>query len=912
MKNTLLNKLLCFALCVAMAAAMVTVPAFAANSDIGPHEHQWEEKSTYEGYNCELGNCWMYYEECSICHAQKQIAFRKYDGKKGEHQFAETVIKTDCPVNDRIEQVCSICHAIKVVAQGGHNWTTDGPEKPGAICTESSTQDYICSNCGATKTEKTGKWGSHSFETVTTTATCTENGMSLLRCTKCGYETNQKVIEYAKGHKWTGGTNHTEERTCSVCGEVAPATDHTYDGWKTDSSSHWQECTKCGEKSGFGAHTYNTSGRCTVCGYGKPADVKHNFGGWVSDATNHWKECSDCGFKSGLDTHSFNSSGKCIYCGYTKTSGCNHSWSITKRNGVFNHYEKCDICGETRSVSCTWDGNRTYCTDDLYCACGNKVQEGQRKHNFGTWICHDDSHEHHCLNIGCQYVEGGAHTYQTISGLVVCSQCRYVDRSASAAHTHSLGTADCTGHAVCSTCGATVSAPANSSNHVGATEIRNAVAATTDKAGYTGDTYCKACGQVISKGETIPALTAAHTHSYTILTEDASGHWHQCQCGAKSGFSGHSGGTATCSTQATCSVCGESYGSLDHSNHAGGTRVDGAKAAAAGVPGYTGDVHCLGCGELISAGKSIDALSTNHTHSYVTKSDSVSHWQECACGERKDEADHVFANGFCSVCGAKEPEKLQAHVHTYDTVWHSDATSHWHQCTACGEMAERTTHNSVNGVCADCGMSTARQEGLAQVEMDKRTAEAELAGNENVATMFSDVEKDQWYSVHVQRVVDYGLMNGMDSSFGTNSYTRRIQVMIILARMNSVEEATNTEWEYMQDVAEDWALTNGIAEEGSRSEDITRSELVLMLWRNAGKVKTDTDLSRFADVGELTGDTAEAMKWAVSVGVIDGRSSSDGRLLACPNDKAPRSEIAKILATYIDATAGDIIDVTAF
>ena len=76
MKNTLLNKLLCFALCVAMAAAMVTVPAFATSAESEPCEHQWVEKATEEGYNCEKGTCWMYYKECNLCGAIEIIARR--------------------------------------------------------------------------------------------------------------------------------------------------------------------------------------------------------------------------------------------------------------------------------------------------------------------------------------------------------------------------------------------------------------------------------------------------------------------------------------------------------------------------------------------------------------------------------------------------------------------------------------------------------------------------------------------------------------------------------------------------------------------------------------------------------------------------------------------------------------------
>lgn len=47
----------------------------------------------------------------------------------------------------------------------------------------------------------------------------------------------------------------------------------------------------------------------------------------------------------------------------------------------------------------------------------------------------------------------------------------------------------------------------NPDNHAGGTEIRNAVAATAEKDGYTGDVYCLGCGQMIRKGEVIGRLT---------------------------------------------------------------------------------------------------------------------------------------------------------------------------------------------------------------------------------------------------------------------------------------------------------------------------------------------------------------------------------------------------------------------
>ena len=56
------------------------------------------------------------------------------------------------------------------------------------------------------------------------------------------------------------------------------------------------------------------------------------------------------------------------------------------------------------------------------------------------------------------------------------------------------------------------------------TELRNAASATCTKAGYTGDTYCKDCGELVSKGKSIAAL--GHSCKATVTkqpTMDAEG-----------------------------------------------------------------------------------------------------------------------------------------------------------------------------------------------------------------------------------------------------------------------------------------------------------------------------------------------------------------------------------------------------
>ena len=111
-------------------------------------------------------------------------------------------------------------------------------------------------------------------------------------------------------------------------------------------------------------------------------------------------------------------------------------------------------------------------------------------------------------------------------------------------------------------------------------------APTCTKAGERTYT-CTECGA--TKIEPIPATG----HSWkSDWTSDATHHWHECaneSCdvtdnAGKNGYAEHSGGKATCTQNAVCEICKESYGSLDPNNHADLKHID-AKAATAAEEG---------------------------------------------------------------------------------------------------------------------------------------------------------------------------------------------------------------------------------------------------------------------------------------------------------------------------------------
>lgn len=70
---------------------------------------------------------------------------------------------------------------------------------------------------------------------------------------------------------------------------------------------------------------------------------------------------------------------------------------------------------------------------------------------------------------------------------------------------HSGGIASCNSKAICSICGEEYG-NINSSNHIAETDVINKTEPTVDTSGYSGDTYCTACGTILIKGIRIPNL----------------------------------------------------------------------------------------------------------------------------------------------------------------------------------------------------------------------------------------------------------------------------------------------------------------------------------------------------------------------------------------------------------------------
>ena len=105
-----------------------------------------------------------------------------------------------------------------------------------------------------------------------------------------------------------------------------------------------------------------------------------------------------------------------------------------------------------------------------------------------------------------------------------------------------------------------------------------------------------------------------HEHDFNEAWEsDDENHWHECGCGEESGKAPHKGNAPDCITPSKCEECGKELAGVDPEKHTGETEVRGAKEATEFEEGYTGDIHCKDCGELLEEGEVIPAIPSEPT-----------------------------------------------------------------------------------------------------------------------------------------------------------------------------------------------------------------------------------------------------------------------------------------------------------
>lgn len=188
------------------------------------------------------------------------------------------------------------------------------------------------------------------------------------------------------------------------------------------------------------------------------------------------------------------------------------------------------------------------------------------------------------------------------------------------------------------------------------------------------DPWADECKYLNAAGKTLPVFNGqgdAHDHQSNDWESNETEHWQVCTCGAVFHKAQHSGGTATCTQRATCTVCGAEYG---------------------------------------------DVLGHDFTTSWTH--DDNEHWKQCSrCDKKDDVSPHTWDNGTitiaptctkageetysCTKCGATKIEPIPATGHSWKSDWTSDATHHWHECA--NENCDVTDNAGKNGYAEHSG-----------------------------------------------------------------------------------------------------------------------------------------------------------------------------------------------------------------
>lgn len=161
------------------------------------------------------------------------------------------------------------------------------------------------------------------------------------------------------------------------------------------------------------------------------------------------------------------------------------------------------------------------------------------------------------------------------------------------------------------------------------------------------------------------------------------------------------------------------------------------------------------------------------------------------------------------------------------------------------------------------------------------------------APVFSDVPAGSWYYDAVAYVSENGLMNGVDAgTFDPNGTLTRAMVWTILARLEGVDTEGGASW-YAK--AQAWAMESGVSDGEDPMGAITREQLVTMLWRYSGAPGVELLLTA-PDAGKISSWAMDAMRWAVSEGIIEGDETG----AVNPTGSATRAEAAAIFMRFAE------------
>ena len=158
---------------------------------------------------------------------------------------------------------------------------------------------------------------------------------------------------------------------------------------------------------------------------------------------------------------------------------------------------------------------------------------------------------------------------------------------------------------------------------------------------------------------------------------------------------------------------------------------------------------------------------------------------------------------------------------------------------------------------------------------------------------FYDVSAGAWYYDAVKYAWEHELMNGVSATeFSPNTTLNRAMIWTMLARLDGVNTDGGASW-YAK--AQEWAMAEGVSDGTDPMGAVTREQLVTMLWRFKGEPTVDFLLTA-KDADTISDWAYEAMRWAVSEGIIEG----DENGMISPTATATRAQAAAIFMRFVE------------
>lgn len=297
-----------------------------------------------------------------------------------------------------------------------------------------------------------------------------------------------------------------------------------------------------------------------------------------------------------------------------------------------------------------------------------------------------------------------------------------------------------------------------------------------------------------------------------------------------------------------------SYTTAQKTKHVASDKLANVKEATCTEEGYTGDVVCKFCGEVMKPGEktkmvdhapvAVEAKAPTCTEPGISKGTVCKVCEKVLSGQ-----ETVPALGHDpKLVNAKDATCTEA-GYTGDKV-----------CTRCNVTLEKGKdikalgHNFVKGVCSRCD---AKQPGY---------------------NPFSDVKStDRFYS-DIMWAWENGIVEGDDTGmFRADGKLTRAQVVTMLWRMNDKPTAKNAAT--FTDLTQDWykaavawavekGIVNGVGNNKfAPNETCTRAQIVTMLWRLDGEKKV-TPTINFTDLTQNW--YKDAVAWAANNGITKG------------------------------------------